>query len=208
MPGRTSNRHSPSTRCRCVRRPTSSQPIQASRACRRSAHDANPTPPSQPCAESTRYRSCGPTNGPAPRGCSCAISVFQTRRCASVSTSTSLRSRSAPTVSGTSTAGATGCASTRGARRAPPPERRHRGSKTWPAASRSVNAAQQLARCNRPRPSRKSNASQTWSATCPRLSTPCETAPFTTSRRRARLPRRLRPRLHEVQRKVVGHGQA
>ena len=98
------------------------------------------------CAEqlnafTQQVRSCGPTNGPAPRGCSCAISVFQTRRWASVCTSTSVRSRSAPTVSGTSTASATGCASKRGARRAPPPVRRHRGSKTWPAASRSVNAA-------------------------------------------------------------------
>ena len=39
----------------------------------------------------------------------------------------------------------------------------------------------------------KSNASQTRSATCPRLSTPCETAPSRTSRSRARSPRRLRP---------------
>ena len=77
MPGRTSSRHSPSTRCRWLRRPVSSHPIQASRARRRRAHAANPTPPSQPCAEPTRYRSCGPTNGPAPRGCSCAISVFR-----------------------------------------------------------------------------------------------------------------------------------
>ena len=191
MPGRTSSRHSPSTRCRWVRRPISSHPIQASRDRKCRAHAANPTPPSQPCAEPTRYRSCGPTNGPAPRGCSCAISVFQTRRCSSVSTSTHVRFSIAPTVSGTSTAGATGCGSTR-ARRTPPPERRGRGSDTWPAASRSANAAQQLARCHRPRPSRKSNASQTWSATCPRPRMPCDTAPSSTSRSRARLLRRLR----------------
>ena len=61
------------------------------------------------------------------------------------------------------------------------------------AAPRSANAAQQLARCQRPRPSWKSNASQTRSATCPRLPMPCETAPSSTSRSRARLSRRLRP---------------
>ena len=70
MPGRTSSRHSPNTRCRCARRPASSHPTQASRDRSRRALAANPTPPSQPCAEPTRYRSCAPTNGPAPRGCS------------------------------------------------------------------------------------------------------------------------------------------
>ena len=37
-----------------LRRPVSSQPIQASRTRRRRALAANPTPPSQPCAEPTR----------------------------------------------------------------------------------------------------------------------------------------------------------
>ena len=100
---RTSSRHRPSTRCRWARRPVSSHPIQVSRARRRRAHAANPTPPSQPCAEPTRYRTCGPTDGPAPPGYSGAISVFQTRRCASVFTNANVRCRTAPTVSGTST---------------------------------------------------------------------------------------------------------
>ena len=42
------------------------------------------------------------------------------------------------------------------------------------------------------RQDRTSNASQTRSATCPRLPTPCDTAPSSTSRSRARLPRRIR----------------
>ena len=80
-----------------------------------------------------------------------------------------------------------GAGSTRG-RHTPPQEGRPRGSETWPAASRSANAAQQLARCHRPRPSRKSNALQTRSATCPRPSMPCDTAPSSTSRSLVRLP--------------------
>ena len=96
MPGRTNNRHSPSTRCRCARRPTSSQPIQASRACRRSAHDANPTPPRQPCAGVHQIPQLRAHKRDRRRaGARAPSSVFQTRRCASVSTSTSVRSRNA-----------------------------------------------------------------------------------------------------------------
>ena len=124
-----------------------------------------------------------------------------------------VRPTTAPTVPGTSTAGAIGCGSTR-ARPPPPRAPRPAGSETWPAACRSDNARQQLARCHRPRPSRKSNASQTRSATW-RLPTPCDTAPSSTSRRRA--GPRLRPDSEspsatvakwrqEVQ-KIMGHGQ-
>ena len=52
--GRIKNRHSPTTRCRWVRRHASSHPTQVSRAFSRRAEAANPTPPSQPCAEPTR----------------------------------------------------------------------------------------------------------------------------------------------------------
>ena len=186
MPGRTSSRHVPAPGAGARAGPNRpADPGVARLQAQRTRRE--PDAAQQPCAEFTRYRSCGPTNGPAPRGCSCAISVFQTRRCASVSTSNSVRSRSASTVSGTSTAAPPGASAHFGARRAPPPERRleaARRGRTPPGRS----TPRSNSRCNRPRPSRKSNASQTWSATCPRLSTPCETAPFTTSRSRARAP--------------------
>ena len=60
-------------------------------------------------------------------------------------------------------------------------------------AWRQLRALQPPARCNRPRPSRKSNASQTRSATRPTLSTPRAAVLSSTSRRRARLARRVPP---------------
>ena len=48
-----------------------------SRDDRCSANAAIPAAPSQPCSDPTRYRNCRPTSGPAPRGCSPAISPCQ-----------------------------------------------------------------------------------------------------------------------------------
>ena len=66
MPGRTSSRHSPNTRCRCARRPVSSHPSQASRdRSRRTRRE--PDAAHQPCAEPTRC-SCGPKRPATRRG--------------------------------------------------------------------------------------------------------------------------------------------
>ena len=74
-----------------ARRP-SSQPIQASRARRR--RQGRKPDAAQPAMRRAHQipQLRNRQTGPAPRGCSCAISVFQTRRCPSVSTRTSAKS--------------------------------------------------------------------------------------------------------------------
>ena len=68
--GRIRNRDRPTTRRPWARRVSASQPIQRSRAARCRAEAAMPITPSQPCSDPGRYRSCRPSRGPAPRGCS------------------------------------------------------------------------------------------------------------------------------------------
>ena len=84
MPGRTSSRHSPTTRCKCGT-PARIVRTQASRDRSRRALAANPT--AQPAMRRTHQIPRGPTNGPSSARVLVEISVFVSCRCSSVSTS-------------------------------------------------------------------------------------------------------------------------
>ena len=137
------------TRCRCARRPASSHPTQASRD--RSRRDS---PQTRAAMRRTHQIPQLRAGGPAPRGCSYAISVFQTCRCSSVH---QLQGQTHNLADRARHVHRRRQRVREHPRPAPRPRApRPAGSETWPAACRSDNARQQLARCHRSRPSRKS----------------------------------------------------